>query len=175
MTDTEISDPGLEANKEGLYALEKADLFNLLVIPPLQLDTDVGTATHNAALAYARRRRAVYLVDAPDAWSISADPVSAAEAGLDPLITKLDNGAIYFPRIFAPDPLQENRLETFAPCGAVAGVMARTDANRGVWKAPAGIEATLVGVPQALGGQARPTPRTASSTRSASTACAPSR
>ena len=40
------------------------------------------------------------------------------------------------------------RLEDFVPCGAVAGVFARTDAQRGVWKAPAGLEATLVGVPQ---------------------------
>jgi hypothetical protein len=37
-------------------------------------------------------------------------------------------------------------LATFAPAGAVAGVIARTDAQRGVWKAPAGIEATLIGV-----------------------------
>jgi phage tail sheath protein FI len=32
-----------------------------------------------------------------------------------------------------------------APCGAVAGVFARTDADRGVWKAPAGIDAALRG------------------------------
>jgi hypothetical protein len=43
------------------------------------------------------------------------------------------------------DPLQEGRIGAFAPCGAVAGVMARTDSQRGVWKAPAGIEATLIG------------------------------
>ena len=34
----------------------------------------------------------------------------------------------------------------FAPSGALAGVMARTDSARGVWKAPAGLEATLRGV-----------------------------
>jgi phage tail sheath protein FI len=44
------------------------------------------------------------------------------------------------------DPLQENHTEEFVPCGAVAGIYARTDAQRGVWKAPAGIEASLVGV-----------------------------
>jgi Bacteriophage tail sheath protein len=43
------------------------------------------------------------------------------------------------------DPLRENRLENFAPSGAIAGVFARTDAARGVWKAPAGIEATIAG------------------------------
>jgi len=45
-----------------------------------------------------------------------------------------------------PDALQENRLEEFVPCGAVCGVIARTDVERGVWKAPAGLDATLAGV-----------------------------
>jgi phage tail sheath protein FI len=45
----------------------------------------------------------------------------------------------------ASDPLRENRLRDFAPSGAVAGVIARTDAARGVWKAPAGQEASIVG------------------------------
>ena len=35
----------------------------------------------------------------------------------------------------------------FVPSGAIAGIMARTDTQRGVWKAPAGLDATLVGVP----------------------------
>jgi len=37
-------------------------------------------------------------------------------------------------------------VETFVPCGILAGVMARTDAQRGVWKAPAGLDASLNGV-----------------------------
>ena len=41
---------------------------------------------------------------------------------------------------------QQNRIRSFVPCGAVAGVIARTDSQRGVWKAPAGIEASLIGV-----------------------------
>ena len=32
------------------------------------------------------------------------------------------------------------------PCGIVAGVMARTDTQRGVWKAPAGVDASVNGV-----------------------------
>ncbi len=54
--------------------------------------------------------------------------------------------ALYFPRIKSPDPINENRLKTFVPCGFVAGVIARTDSERGVWKAPTGMEATLVNV-----------------------------
>jgi phage tail sheath protein FI len=42
-----------------------------------------------------------------------------------------------------PDPKQGGILDVFAPCGIIAGVMARTDASRGVWKAPAGLDASL--------------------------------
>lgn len=50
------------------------------------------------------------------------------------------------PLAVGADPLPDNRLETFTPCVVVAGIFARTDAQRGMWKAPAGLDATLVGV-----------------------------
>jgi phage tail sheath protein FI len=53
---------------------------------------------------------------------------------------------LYFPRVIQPDPLQQGQLAEFPPCGVVAGIISRTDAARGVWKAPAGREATLMGV-----------------------------
>ncbi len=56
------------------------------------------------------------------------------------------NAAAYFPRLRLADPLNNNNLRTFAPSGVVVGVIAATDANRGVWKAPAGTLATLNGV-----------------------------
>ncbi|MGN6360118.1 MAG: phage tail sheath family protein, partial [Thermomicrobiales bacterium] len=43
-------------------------------------------------------------------------------------------------------PLQEGRPGDFPPSGAIAGIIARTDAQRGVWKAPAGIDASVNGV-----------------------------
>jgi hypothetical protein len=55
------------------------------------------------------------------------------------------NASFYFPWVNAPDPRKENRLREFPPCGFVAGLFAKTDATRGVWKAPAGIDARLVG------------------------------
>ena len=60
-----------------------------------------------------------------------------------------------------------------APSGTLAGLYARTDATRGVWKAPAGTDATLNGVLDCT--LPIKTSRTGSSTRWASTACAPSR
>jgi phage tail sheath protein FI len=59
------------------------------------------------------------------------------------------NAAAYFPRIRAADPLDNNRQRSFGNAGAMAGLYARTDSARGIWKAPAGTEAVLRGV-QAL-------------------------
>ena len=144
--DDNISHPNLSGSKEGLWALEKADLFNILCIPPLTRDTDITDQTRDAAAAYCRARRAVYVMDAPAEWNDAAD----AESSLDDLRTGNDeNVAVYFPRIKAPDPQNENRLEEFAPSGAVAGLYARTDVQRGVWKAPAGQDAVVAGA-QAL-------------------------
>lgn len=142
VTDTEISDPGLQTTQGGLYALNLVDLFNLLCIPPLARETDIGTATRDAAVVYCEEHRAMFIVDPPSDWGTTA----LAETGIAALNLTSENAAIFFPRINAPDPLSENRLETFAPCGAVAGIFVRTDSERGVWKAPAGRDATLNGV-----------------------------
>ena len=55
------------------------------------------------------------------------------------------NGAVYYPRISVNDPLAGGRARELGPSGMMAGVYARTDASRGTWKAPAGIDATLAG------------------------------
>jgi phage tail sheath protein FI len=58
-----------------------------------------------------------------------------------------EHGAIYFPRLLISEPGPGGLTRQFdiGPCGAVAGVMAATDASRGVWKAPAGLGAGIVG------------------------------
>lgn len=132
-------------NKTGIYALRKADLFNLLCIPPFTRETDVSEAVWTRALRFCRDERAFLIVDAPSGWRSIAAAVSGIGT-FSQAVARDDHAAIYFPRVRIPDPLRENRLEEFAPCGAVAGVFARTDAQRGVWKAPAGQDATLFGV-----------------------------
>jgi phage tail sheath protein FI len=132
---------GSAVQKTGIFALEKADLFNLMCIPPFDATDGVPGPTLTAALSYCEQRRAVFIVDPPPAWTNKA----AAKGGIATL-PRSKNAAVYFPRIRKPNPLRENRMEDFAPSGAVAGVMARTDVERGVWKAPAGLDARLVGV-----------------------------
>lgn len=136
--------------KTGLYALEKADLFNLLCIPPEVRTEDTNVEIYKLALPYCVKRRAMLIVDPPAAWGVNKETAAAkAKAGLMDLGlggTDARNAILYFPRVIQADPLREGQLDTFVPCGILAGVMARTDTQRGVWKAPAGIDAALNGI-----------------------------
>jgi uncharacterized protein len=142
ISDADIIDPALADRRHGLWLLDHADTVNVLCIPPLARGTDVAASTWNTAVRYAKRRRAFVIVDSPAAWTTTADALQ----GLAGLVDRDENAALYFPRITAADPLTGRLDESFAPCGAVAGVFARTDATRGIWKAPAGTAANLVGV-----------------------------
>jgi hypothetical protein len=138
---------GIETG-QGIYALEQAELFNLLVIPPLDWGIEVAPATWAAAAAYCLRRRAFLIVDAPTAGA--GNSVEAGKAGHAAVRQALSsypgaaaNAALYFPRARA----QVNGSERdIAASGAIAGVIARTDRARGVWTAPAGGDARLWGI-----------------------------
>jgi phage tail sheath protein FI len=135
---------GTEGSKLGLYALKRADLFNILAIPPYTTSDDVDQTVVTAAGAFCEARRAMLLVDCLSSWT---DKDKAKSGIANDLGTNSKNSAVFFPRLTQPDPLSDNQLADFVPCGAIAGIFARTDTNRGVWKAPAGLDATLVGVP----------------------------
>lgn len=149
LTSADYDGAGKDTAKEGLYALEKTDLFNLLCLPP-EWDTALnpgypGNLLANAASYCENKRRAMLLVDSPMDWLDIDSAVAGFSNGVG---TNSKNSAIFFPRLIQPNPLRDNQLEEFVPCGAVAGIFARTDSQRGVWKAPAGMEATLRGVPK---------------------------
>lgn len=136
--------------KTGIFALDKADLFNLLCIPPDKREDDVVPPVYQAAMAYCTERRAMLIVDSPAGWSKNKDTAAAdAKKGLGGLGlsgTMARNAALYFPRVLEADPLRDGQIDTFVPCGIIAGIMARTDTARGVWKAPAGLDAAINGI-----------------------------
>ncbi len=153
ITDLNIS--GDESSKSGMYSLLKTDIFNMLVFPPLTI-AEVGTNPTlvsepilSLALNLCVERRAMLLVDTSSTWTTITEAVNRR-----PSITLTGpvarNAALYFPRlrITDPDPTQLGRKIDLPPAGAVAGVYGRTDVARGVWKAPAGTDATLNGVPE---------------------------
>jgi phage tail sheath protein FI len=133
-----------------MYALDRVDLFNILCIPRAVAadmaasDANV-TAIYSAALAFCELKRAFLLIDVP----ATIDEMQEVKDWLDKFASLRDkNAALYFPRTEIPDPVNEFRLRSVAASGTMAGIYARTDSQRGVWKAPAGIEAVLNGVAQ---------------------------
>jgi Bacteriophage tail sheath protein len=128
---------GSRAQKTGLYALEDVDIFNLLCLPGV---TDGGLLAE--VISYCDERRAFLIVDLPT----STDTLDEARQWLtDNASLRHKNAAAYFPAFLAADPLQNFRVRAFPASGAVAGVYARTDTERGIWKAPAGTDAVVRG------------------------------
>jgi uncharacterized protein len=136
---------GSDSASTGMYALNKTDIFNLLCVPPDSQTGDLPSGVVSGAASYCSKRRAMLIVDPPSAWGDVASAQhgpSSSDIGLtDPNASR--NSALFFPRIKQANPLREGQIETFVPCGAVAGVFARTDVARGIWKAPAGIDAAI--------------------------------
>ncbi len=141
------SQPGATELVGALAALDPVDLFNILCIPRTdQLPDDEAFTVISEGIGYCARRRAFMIVDVPQA-DITRDEITEIEAWLDENATlRHENAALYFPRPRVPDPLNEFRLRSFPASGTIAGLYARIDGARGVWKAPAGLEAQLRGV-----------------------------
>jgi phage tail sheath protein FI len=125
-------------------SLDKVDVFNLLVVPGV-----ADTSVWSAAIAFCERKLAFFIMDAPK--SVSADG-SGAATGLgtieavvrgNTVPTAVPNAALYFPYLKSFDPVTNKEME-LPPSGSVAGIYARTDTKRGVWKAPAGLEASIL-------------------------------
>jgi hypothetical protein len=122
---------GSETERTGLFALQACDYFNLLCIPPLSRTDDVGLAVLVVAARYCKDRRALLIIDPSHAWHTADDALRA----LRDWEIRSENAVMYFPRILAHDKLR-GHFESFAPCGAVAGMLARTDQTHPVWGEP---------------------------------------
>jgi len=118
---------GSASERTGIFALSDAQ-FNFLCIPPLSRNQDVGPSALLVAARYCRERRALLIVDPPSAWHTADD----ALAGLRDWNLSDENALMYFPRVLAHDKLR-GHFESFAPCGAVAGMLARCDEMFPVW------------------------------------------
>lgn len=137
---------GKESNHTGFYALDIVDLFNLMIIPKdAKLSEDNYRSLWGPASTYCEKHRAFLIIDPPDSWSDSYSEVIDPSNGIKKMRIGAvkENAAVYYPRI----KLKENGLlKTFGASGAIAGLMSRTDSERGVWKAPAGVDAGIVGL-----------------------------
>jgi uncharacterized protein len=121
---------GSSLDHSGVFALDHAEHFSFLCIPPLSRDQDVGPSALLVAARYCKERRALLIVDPPSSWQTADD----ALAGLRNWDFANENALMYFPRVLAHDKLR-GHFESFAPCGAVAGMLARCDEMSPVWLA----------------------------------------
>lgn len=134
---------------DGIESLSRS-FFNLLCIPPVNRSSDTSLSVYQGAVAKCVEKRAVLIVDSGDGVDKPESAKNQFKDFTELAMQQKEHAAFYFPRFKAPDPLRENRLDTFVPCGAVAGMIARTDVTRGVWKSPGGIEAGLTGADELL-------------------------
>jgi phage tail sheath protein FI len=154
----------------GLFALDKITDVSLIAIPG-----EGSIATVNAGMEYCKNERPLQdcffigdvgsIVDGTGATSVPvargagaptvsklADARAFATTGIPPG-TQIDKsagdfGAVYFPWVYAPDPIGSGRNPRILlpPSGFMAGIYARIDNSRGIFKAPAGTEAGVAGV-----------------------------
>lgn len=138
--------PGAADYATAYLAIDReVDLFNLMVLPK-----DVGHSESDTrklwgpASVFCQQRRAFLLIDPPPSWTDSQKATDAS-VGVDTLRVGLvkDHSAVFFPNLKIDEGGKDIHV---GPSGAIAGLMARIDGTRGVWKAPAGTEADLRGV-----------------------------
>jgi phage tail sheath protein FI len=141
---------GDDLHKTGMHALDDVDLFNILCIPPDQRDASsdaVLKTVYASALIYCVARRAILMVDPPTNWSnrvaLLSGPANHLATDLNLTGEAARNAYLYYPRVRAPDLARAGQMDTFPACGLIAGIFARTDVQRGVWVAPAGLDASL--------------------------------
>lgn len=131
----------------GMFALDNVDLFNILCLPGAAelASSTQRDAVYSNAINYCEARRAMCILDIPPDTNTLTD-MTDLMAELEAAGLRSPNAAIFYPRVRIPDPTDDYRLRDVGASGTLAGVFARTDTARGVWKAPAGIETSLEGV-----------------------------
>lgn len=123
---------------ESSTPLDKIDIFNLMVIPGV-----VDNLVLTKAQVFCEQKRAFLIMDAPANYKVNDlvnDLGNQKEMVAD--IPTSPNAALYLPYLKTIDPIGGDIIDV-PPSGFIAGIFARTDTNRGVWKAPAGLETVI--------------------------------
>lgn len=157
-----LGDAGL---KTGLFALDTTQI-QLLALPDLHLlsvDAKTRAQLTNEVIAYCEQRNdCMFVGSTPDrgrgaSIAIAQSPADYNQLESDYLNTINDYasvlqankvfGALYAPWVQVFDPIGVGQAPTrFIPSeGHVMGIYARTDRERGIWKAPAGNAAQVLG------------------------------
>ncbi len=137
---------GSQADHTGFYALDLVDIFNMMILPKHSaISENDYRSLWASASAYCNDHRAFLLINSPESWSDSYSKAVDPSTGIKKLrigVVK-DHSAVFYPQIQIKD---KEILRKLGPSGAVAGIFARIDSERGVWKAPSGLNADVVGI-----------------------------
>ncbi|WP_198316704.1 phage tail sheath family protein [Cystobacter fuscus] len=129
--------------------LKKISDISVVVLPDQSLPPDgTGNPGIAAALAHCEEmRNRVLIIDPPPGFELK----SAQEVNQLRLPTSTYS-VLYYPRVKVANPfykagatVKASPTVTVAPSAFAAGMWSRIDARRGVWKAPAGVETSLLG------------------------------
>lgn len=141
ITETTISNfDALAAGNLGMYALNRVDEMMQLIIP----DFAGNTSVMGDQIAYAADRGDIFCIFATPSGLSSQ---SAADFNQITFNQKSQYAAMYWPWVLMQDPTSSIRTLTVPPLGQIAGIYARTDNNKNVSKAPAGVtDGALLGI-----------------------------
>jgi hypothetical protein len=118
---------GSRRHETGLFALQQAECFDLLYVPPLGQDRSPGPAAVLAAERYCKERGAMLIVDPPTDWRTPADAISGArkQGYASP------NMIGYFPRVYQRED-EDGVARVAGP--ALAGLLCKLDRLHGPWQ-----------------------------------------
>jgi hypothetical protein len=118
---------GSRQHQQGLFALEKIDQFDILYLPPLGRNRDLGATAILAAERYSRGRGAMLIVDPRVEW----ESPQAAARGVREQGLASPNLVSYFPRMLQRG---ERDTQSHAAGGALAGLLCKLDRSHGAWR-----------------------------------------
>lgn len=142
--------PGLDDYTDFFAKLKKVRDVNIVLLPGQYMASDgTGNTVIDAAISHSEAMGSrMVLVDPPPGVELT-DASGVSDLSL-PTSTY---SALYYPWVKVANPFYDRDTNpnatttlTIAPSSFAAGIWARTDGTRGVWKAPAGVEATVRGV-----------------------------
>jgi phage tail sheath protein FI len=130
--------PGDQDHINGLSALDAVHDVNIIAIPGIG-----STAVVDAGTNYCTQRADCFFIGDMNSYDATLDD---ARNFVNSLTVKSSYGAVYYPWLLTLDPTGASSQPILTPpSGYVAGMYARIDASRGVFKAPAGTEAYVGG------------------------------
>ncbi len=142
-------EPDLAAYQAVFARFEKHRDINILCLPGQTWDSTAEKSIIDAAVAHAEKMKSRMVIIDPPAGTELTTEKSVTDLGFKPKTYSV----VYYPWVKVANPFYNAEKNPgvpstvlVGPSGFAAGMWAKIDGRRGVWKAPAGVETSLLGV-----------------------------